>query len=486
MDKTQIVKIKDENKFIVSQSNNLVEANYSAELTARALKIQKLLISFINPNDSNFYICTVQIEQLKQYLGIRSNIRWGAFYDRLKETIQKLNENPIEIRKPDGNILVVYFLSSYEISPNEGTITFRISQEFAPYLLQLQKNYTSYSLRYIPKLRSGYSIRLYELLCQYRKIGKRSFEIANLQKKVGSHYKLYGDFKRKVIIQAQKDVKKYTDLAFVFNEIKTGRKITHIEFIIFGNKPEKEKSSQLSFLEDVISIEDKREEEKPAFSEKIIEALNKLGISEQNIAKYLAKGFDIIQDASKKDAVIKRFENLENYYLEKLELLKDSPSAQSNNNSAGFLVKALKEDWTNSATLKKQKEKIYTEELGKAKKQYLKITRNISTLDEKKKELETTVIKELVSNKELLETAYNDAILGIADFMKKHIMSSDGSTIFSLPIKEQYEKSFQIKIYTNIKLRELHPKNFAEISKMESQKAKLEAEAEQLKKKYYL
>ncbi|MFK7979290.1 MAG: replication initiation protein [Saprospiraceae bacterium] len=486
MSKTELTPIDNKERFIISQSNDLVEANYSTELTAQAHKIARLIFSLISPNDRDLRTYTISLDALKQYLGMNSNIKWGSFYDRLKETTQKLNKQPIEIKEPNGEYLVGYLISSYKISPEKGTVTFEVSGLLKPYLLELKRNYTSYPLRYIPNLRSSYSIRVYELLHQYRRIGKRSFEVANLQKKVGSNYKLYGDFKRYVILQAQKDVKKHTDLAFVFNEIKTGRKVTDIEFIIFGNKPENKKSTQLSFLEDAVEIENKNIEEKPAFSEKLIEVLNKLGISEQNIAKYLAKGFEIIQDNNKRKEIIKRCDTLENYYLEKLELLKNSSSAQANNNSAGFLVQALKEDWTNSTNLKKQKEKVYANELSKAKKQYQTITKNIEALDKKRKSLEATTIKELINNRELLERAYNDSISGLGDFMKQHIISSDGSNIFSLPIETQYEKSFQIRLYTNIKLRELHPNHFAEITKMESKKAKLEGEADQLKKKYYL
>ncbi|NGY80989.1 replication initiation protein [Bacillus megaterium] len=45
-------------------------------------------------------------------------------------------------------------------------------------------------------------------------------------------YKQYGHFKSKVLAVAQKEINNKTDIHFEFVEIKTGRKVTSIEFII--------------------------------------------------------------------------------------------------------------------------------------------------------------------------------------------------------------------------------------------------------------
>ena len=482
MAKSELIVIDNKNNLAVTQANNLIEANYSTGLTARAHKVQKLIISYVNPKNQNLRVFPVKVDNLKKYLGIKPNTRWNSFYKELKEISRQLRNEIIEIETINGEIIEAVFLSGFKYARKDGIVEFEISGYLTPFLLELKKNFTTYSLVHIPKLRSKYSIRLYELLYQYKKIGKRYLEIGDLQKKVGSSYKLYGDFKRNVLLQSQGDLKKNTNITFIFNEVKTGRKVTAVEFIIFGNTPEEKKSPQLSFLEDAIEITDKAD--KPAFSEKIIETLNKLGISEQNIAKYLAKGFDIIKDPKKKEEVIKRCSTLENYYLEKLELLKNSPSAQSKSNAAGFLVQALREDWTSSAALKKQQEKKYIEERSKAEKKYRRLIKETENISKQEDSLKEEIIKKLIVDKQLLEDAYTMAMKGLGDFMKKHIKSMDGINIFSLPIEKQYNKSHNINLYTNFKIRTLRPENFIEVDKLETQKAKLETEVEQLKNEY--
>ncbi|MBF0556161.1 MAG: RepB family plasmid replication initiator protein, partial [Nitrospirae bacterium] len=85
------------------------------------------------------------------------------------------------------------------------------------------------------------SIRLYELLIQYWRLGERRFEVEELRKILGitdSEYPLYANFKQRVILTAQAELAKSTDLSFTFKEIKTGRKVTGIEFTITVKAPE--------------------------------------------------------------------------------------------------------------------------------------------------------------------------------------------------------------------------------------------------------
>ena len=462
-------------KFVVTQSNSLVEAEYSTELTARAHKVSRLILSLLSPDDENLRLYTIRIDALKNYLGTNANTKWGAFYTELDGIAERLRKQPILIQEPNGDRTNAVFLSAFTISPTKGTITFEISELLKPHLLELKKNYTSYLLTNIRKLRSGYSLRLYELLHQYRKFGKRSFELDDLQKKIGSNYQnKYNNFKRKVILQAQKDLKKHTDLAFVFHEKKEGRKIVGIEFIIFGNKPEQRDSSQLSFLED--AIETNNEQEKPALPETIIIAMNALGISEQNIAKYLAMGFDIIAEKKQRESVIKRCQNLENYYLEKLKLTKQSAN---NENAAGYFIKALKEDWIHSKSLQKSKAENAIKERNKAAKQLKTITATIEKLSKQKEALKTPIIAELIANDTALETAYNAAMEGLGNFVKGQM-----SDVLHLPIREQYEKSIHVSSRVGVYLFKQYPEQFKEVNNIIEQIEQARNKIEDIQKKY--
>ena len=122
-----------------------------------------------------------------------------------------------------------------------------------PYLLELKEQFTTYYLANIMSLKSTYSIRIFELLKQYEKLGKRKIELENLRQLVGTteidqngeiikeDYPLYGHFKSRVILTAQKELKQKTDILFNFKEIKQGRKVIAIEFEILENTKNKKK-----------------------------------------------------------------------------------------------------------------------------------------------------------------------------------------------------------------------------------------------------
>ena len=94
---------------------------------------------------------------------------------------------------------------------------------------------------------------MFEILKQYEKIKKRTIVLEDLRKMVGSteidskgnitkyDYDEYSNFKKKVILVAQKELKQKTDIYFEFKEIKQGRKVVAIEFYIFENTKNKKK-----------------------------------------------------------------------------------------------------------------------------------------------------------------------------------------------------------------------------------------------------
>jgi hypothetical protein len=122
----------------------------------------------------------------------------------------------------------------------KGYVRIRINQDLKPYLLNLKAHFTKYYIGYVIHLRSTYSIRIYELLKRYENMGEVSFEVERLKHALGvndDEYKLYGHFKNKVILVAQRELLDKTDIAFNFEEAKTGKKITGIRFVIAKNEP---------------------------------------------------------------------------------------------------------------------------------------------------------------------------------------------------------------------------------------------------------
>jgi plasmid replication initiation protein len=132
------------------------------------------------------------------------------------------------------------------------------------------------------RLRSVYSIRIYELLKQYQRIGKITITIDGLRSMLGiepKEYHLYGDFKRFVILVAHKEINEKTDISFEFREKKLGRKVNEIEFII--NRKETENKGKKLKRQREVKKRDNEDKTKARRQQKIDDYLAQLSPEEQ-------------------------------------------------------------------------------------------------------------------------------------------------------------------------------------------------------------
>ena len=112
--------------------------------------------------------------------------------------------------------------------------------------LDSPKNLTlqEYKLSQITILSSVYAIKIYELLKKQESFGQRTFFIDDLRKKLNKQSKQYtkiNNFKIKVLEIAKREINSKTDLKIDFKFIKTGRKITSVQFDIESKNEKTEK-----------------------------------------------------------------------------------------------------------------------------------------------------------------------------------------------------------------------------------------------------
>ena len=104
--------------------------------------------------------------------------------------------------------------------------------------------FTSYLLEQTAELNSVYSIRLYELLIQWRNIGKTPlFEINQFREQLGidaNEYPQMNNFKARVLGLAINEINKHTDIIVDYEQHKTGRTITGFTFTFTQKKQPKD------------------------------------------------------------------------------------------------------------------------------------------------------------------------------------------------------------------------------------------------------
>ncbi len=220
------------NKIIVSQSNKLIEASYKMNLAEKRLVC--LLASKIHRDDKDFQEYEISISALTDFVGISGH----HIYDQTKQLTKKLMTRVLTLPIGSNGIVQVSFLSSAKYIDGTGVVKLCFDPHMRPFLLQLKGQFTNYFLKHIANLRSVYSIRIYELLKSYQRFGRKKFTIEFLRTAFQispDQYTRYNDFKKRILISSQKELRDHTDIYFEFEEIKEGRKVKAILFLIHPN-----------------------------------------------------------------------------------------------------------------------------------------------------------------------------------------------------------------------------------------------------------
>ena len=192
--------IKPKEDALVVRHNKLIEARYTTTLHQQ--RIMLWLISEIRPEDREFQTYRVTVKELAKFIGVEGN---KNIYKEIAEATQGMVGRVVEIGSiEEGELLQVGLIRTAKHKLGTGFIDISVNPELLPYLIDLKNNFTTAYLRDLLAMKSAYSIRVYDLLNQYRKIGKRTLEVERLKDILGvqEKYKLYGHFKTRVNIPA--------------------------------------------------------------------------------------------------------------------------------------------------------------------------------------------------------------------------------------------------------------------------------------------
>ena len=218
--------------YLVTKANTLITSNY--DLSLEEQRIILTLASTVQPDDEDFKPYKFKISDFMELLGIEDKSKYSIIPKVTKELMKKVYE--IE----NGNkITQIAWLSSAEYEKGSGIVELEFSPKLKPFMLGLKEFYTSYRLKNILELKGKYSIRMYEIIKsnEFKKVAEITVdELRRILKADKGSYLVYQNFKNRIIIQAQKELKEKSDISFKFEDIKTGRKVTSLKFNNHQNK----------------------------------------------------------------------------------------------------------------------------------------------------------------------------------------------------------------------------------------------------------
>jgi plasmid replication initiation protein len=212
---------------LVKQHNALICSKH--ELTQTQMKIILAVIGKIQKEDEDFKDYCFYVKDFLDV--INPDAEWKKNYNFIIESIKGILSKPLHIRTEKGD-LICNWLAEADTEKDSGLVRLKFPPSLKPYLLQLREQFTTFKLEYILSLNSIYSIRIYELLKQFKSTGVRSISLEEFKRilVIPNSYKI-SDIKN-VLNRAKEEISEKTDIEFTYTLNKPARKVTSITFYI--------------------------------------------------------------------------------------------------------------------------------------------------------------------------------------------------------------------------------------------------------------
>lgn len=215
------------NDLVVVKANSLIEASY--RLSIDEIRILALTIGTMNPKSNQKIFDFTVADFVREF----PEINMDNAYKQIQLAIKRIYERSIKTEDKE-RVTEFRWVSSRTYFKQEGRFRIAMTEEVMPYLTQLKGQFTQYQLKNIAYFNSIHSIRIYELITQYRSVGNREIVIDDLKKwlQVEENYSRWNNFKARVLEPAIAEINEKSDLLVEVEQVKRGRSIYALRFII--------------------------------------------------------------------------------------------------------------------------------------------------------------------------------------------------------------------------------------------------------------
>jgi plasmid replication initiation protein len=228
----------DKSNFVV-QSTNLISARQSLKLNSA--KLIRACIMQVEPNDTEFKPYIITISELSELLNIDSS----NLYRNIEEITDDIMKNPIYFRiveKDKERFKKMPWVSFIEYDTHLG-LCIKLNENLKPYILELKKHYTQYTLDEVLTMKSVHAIRVYELIksrITQKILPKDGISIqlsldeikeaCDIQNK--KSYDTFANLRIKIIDVAVKEINENTMYRVSYEYIKKDRTVIGINFLV--------------------------------------------------------------------------------------------------------------------------------------------------------------------------------------------------------------------------------------------------------------
>ena len=236
----------------MSKGNLVVKTNQlnSALQNLSLPEIRIIQLAIVDARETNTGLSTdkpLRIDALR-YAEMFETTRQNG-YKRMKEAEETLFNRRFSYIDDEGKVIKSRWIQQVRYLDDEGAIELVFTLAVVNGISRIngvEDFFTSYLLEQTSSMDSIYSVRLYELLVQW-KTAKQTpmFELEKFRDQLGvevNEYKAMCDFKKRVLQVAINEINEKSDIKISYEQVKKGRSIAGFKFkVLTKDKPKKSK-----------------------------------------------------------------------------------------------------------------------------------------------------------------------------------------------------------------------------------------------------
>ena len=310
---------------LVVKDNALIQASYTLDLVEQRL----MLLAIMEARETGKGIAPDSLLQIHahsyaEHFDVNKETAYAVMKDASKGLFDRYvtyhDKNP---KTGKDRSFHCRWVDKIGYEKDTGIVYLRFTHDVVPLITRLEQQFTSYDIEQISSLNSTYAIRLYELLIQWRSVGKTPlFDLQQFRQQLGVEpvqYKTMSNFKKYVLDFAVQQVNEHTDITVKYDQHKQGRIITGFTFN-FKVKAKSKKtveSKRDSDTPDMLTAIKMTDKQRGAFASKLSQM--------SELSSYAKQGEDYKQFAERIETELLD-EKKQVFYIPYLEKLGFEPS----------------------------------------------------------------------------------------------------------------------------------------------------------------
>ena len=221
---------------LVVKDNALIQASYTLDLVEQRL----MLLAIVEARETGRGITPDSLLQIHahsyaEHFDVNKETAYTVMKDACKGLFDRYvtyhDKNP---KTGKNRSFHCRWVDKIGYEKDTGIVYLRFTHDVVPLITRLEQQFTSYEIEQVRSLNSGYAIRLYELLIQWRATGKTPiFELQEFRYQLGVEdiqYKTMSNFKKHVLDFAVNQINEHTDITVKYEQLKEGRRIVGFTF----------------------------------------------------------------------------------------------------------------------------------------------------------------------------------------------------------------------------------------------------------------